>query len=619
MVEIDLSKLLGGQGFHVDSQLAYNGLSFTVNTLADTGANGYLFIDTKKAIELARFYNIPTEPLKQPAKTRGFSGSDGPRITHAIKLHLIVGGRRFLNQTFLILNLGQHEAIIGRRWFAEHDVWLDVRNRRLIWPYEQTLKDELEASQPEILPKQILQRPRPRLEHQKDADRRDQKMNQEDQQIERYRPPRSEDMDRRSNMWKMGRALNEKMIGQTREEHSVHERNTPDATLDRSYCQTMKSPVDIALIGSAPFERHMKRKNTEVFITSLYEIDRTIEDKRLEERQAEEMAEQELIQQRLPQQYKEYSDVFSKAASDELPPHRSNDYQIHLEDGTHPEQTIGHSPLYKQSREELEAAREYVIDNLSKGFIGPSAAPYTSPILMARKPGGGLRFCVDYRKLNSITRKDRYPIPLVDELMERLSDAKVYTKLDIRQGFHRIRLDPDSSDLTTFRTRYGTYKYNVLPFGLTNGPAAFQRFINDTLGMDYLDNFVTAFVDDLIIYSKNETEHEKHVKMVLERLRAAGLQASIKKCEFHVTRTKYLGFILTTEGIEVDPEKTQVIHDWKVPNTVRGVQSFLGFCNFYRRFIKDYSRVARPLNQLTKREVPFVWDDKCQEAFKELK
>ena len=137
--------------------------------------------------------------------------------------------------------------------------------------------------------------------------------------------------------------------------------------------------------------------------------------------------------------------------------------------------------------------------------------------------------------------------------------------------------------------------------------------------MDYLDNFVTAFVDDLIIYSKNEAEHEKHVKMVLERLRAAGLQASIKKCEFHVTRTKYLGFILTTEGIEVDPEKTQVIHNWRIPNTVRGVQSFLGFCNFYRKFIKDYSRIARPLNQLTKREVPFVWNDKCQEAFEELK
>lgn len=164
--------------------------------------------------------------------------------------------------------------------------------------------------------------------------------------------------------------------------------------------------------------------------------------------------------------------------------------------------------------------------------------------------------------------------------MERISGVKIFTKLDIRQGFHRIRLDPKSEDLTTFRTRYGTYKYHVVPFGLTNGPAAFQRFINDTL-MDYLDDFVTAFVDDLLIYSKNAAEHEIHVKKVLERLRTAGLQASIRKCEFHVTQTKYLGFILTTDGIEVDPEKSAVICNWAVPTTVRGVQSFLGFCNFY--------------------------------------
>ena len=365
-------------------------------------------------------------------------------------------------------------------------------------------------------------------------------------------------------------ALNKEQ--QMRRESFVYEQNIHGASLDWFYHQVMKSPkhgsINITLIGSAPFEWHMRNKKTEVFITSLYEIDQTIEDKWLEEWQAEEIAEQELIQQWLPQQYKEYSDVFSKAASDELPPHQSNDYQIHLEDGTHPEQTIRHSPFYKQSQEELEAACEYVIDNLSKGFIRPSVAPYTSPILMAWKPGGGLWFCVDYWKLNSITQKDRYPIPLVDKLMEQLSNAKVYTKLDIWQGFHQIQLDPDSSDLMTFQTWYGTYKYNVLPFRLTNGPATFQQFINDTLGMDYLDNFITAFVDDLIIYSKNETEHEKHVKMVLERLHAAGLQASIKKCKFHITQTKYLGFILTTEGIEGDPEKTQVIHDWKVPNTV---------------------------------------------------
>ena len=231
---------------------------------------------------------------------------------------------------------------------------------------------------------------------------------------------------------------------------------------------------------------------------------------------------------------------------------------------------------------------------------------------------GGLQFCVDYRKLNSITHKDRYPLPLIDEVLERISHAKVFTKLDIRQGFHRIRMHPDSEEYTTFRTRYGSYKYKVMPFGLMNGPATFQRLMNDIF-MDMLDEYVTAFVDDLLIYSANEVEHELHVKAVLTCLRAAGLQASLHKCEFHVTRTKYLGFIVTTKGIEVDPDKVAAVLRWNRPNTVRGVQSFLGFCNFYWQFICGYSRIAKPLTQLTKKEVPFLWTSECEEAFQKLK
>ena len=180
----------------------------------------------------------------------------------------------------------------------------------------------------------------------------------------------------------------------------VHEWNPPSKTPEQSYCQVMKSPhhatVDIALIGPAPFERHMKNKNTEIFITSLYEIDQTIEDKWLEEWQAEELMKQELIQQQLPPQYMEFSDVFSKAASDEMPPHWSSDYCIHLKDDSSPEQIIGHGLLYKQSWEELEASWDYIINNLLKGFIGSSEAPYASPILMARKPSGGLQFYINY-------------------------------------------------------------------------------------------------------------------------------------------------------------------------------------------------------------------------------
>jgi hypothetical protein len=166
---------------------------------------------------------------------------------------------------------------------------------------------------------------------------------------------------------------------------------------------------------------------------------------------------------------------------------------------------------------ELEAVKDYITENLDKGFIVPSNAPYASPILMVKKADGGLRFYVDYRKLNALSRKDVYPLPLIQEVFQRIGKAKIFTKLDIRQGFHRIRMHPDSTDLTTFRCRYGTFKYEVMLFGLTNGPATFQRMIND-LFHDCLDQFMIAFVDDLLIYSDNEADHEKHVKIVLDRM-----------------------------------------------------------------------------------------------------
>ena len=629
VAEIDLSKLLGGQSFNVPSQIALNGFSFPMTTLADTGANGSLFIDRQRAVEIARFYDTKIQRLDTTAETKGFNGRQGPSITHAIILHLIIDNRRFLNQTFLLVDLGQHDMIIGRRWLAEQDVWMDVRNRRLIWPNECVPTDEVRLATTRPLPKRILKRPTPNPDHQADVERRDAKMTRvEECQKRPPSQPRTEAGDRKNDMEKMKHALADCQRTTTNELTNQSPPESKDNALNfhpnhaarsRKPCTNPRDVIDIAVIGATSFHRQARKKHAEIFLTSLHEIDRAIEDKRHVEQAMENAVEDDLIGKLLPKQYKEYADVFSKQASDEMPPYRPrSDYRIELEDGQTPEQTIGYGPLYKQSAEELTAARDYIIDNLTKGFIGPSNAPFASPILMARKPGGGLRFCVDYRKLNSITKKDRYPIPLIDELMERLSKAKIFTKLDIRQGFHRIRLDPTAEDLTTFRTRYGTYKYNVVPFGLTNGPAAFQRFINETL-MDYLDRFVTAFVDDLLIYSENEFDHEMHVKKVLERLREAGLQASIRKCEFHVTRTKYLGFILTTDGIEVDPEKTAVVCNWAVPTTVRGVQSFLGFCNFYRRFIKNYSQIAKHLNRLTRNNVPFIWDGACQAAFDELK
>src|ERR1035437_6677372 len=226
------------------------------------------------------------------------------------------------------------------------------------------------------------------------------------------------------------------------------------------------------------------------------------------------------------------------------------------------------------STEELLATKEYILKNLYKGFIEHSHVPFIIPVLFVKKADGRLRFCIDFRKLNNLTRKDRYPLPLIDETLARISQARIFTKLDIRQAFHRIRMDPDSEELTTFRTRYGAYKCKVMPFGLTNGPATYQRYMNDVL-FDYLDDFCTVYLDDILIYSEDPSEHQEHVRKVLQRLRDAGLQADIKKSEFNVKRTKYLGFIVSTEGIEVDPEKIAVVKNWRPPTTVKGVQGFL--------------------------------------------
>ena len=245
----------------------------------------------------------------------------------------------------------------------------------------------------------------------------------------------------------------------------------------------------------------------------------------------------------------------------------------------------------------------YLMENLKKSFIILPTAPFAYPILMAKKPGGGLRFCVDYRKLNSVTKKDCYPLLLVEELLGRISRGKIYTKLDICQGLYWIRMTPEAEDLTTFRTRYGMYRYWVMPFGLANGLAIFQGFINDIF-MELLDDFGTVFIDDLLIFSDAELQHQEHVKKVLQRLREAGLQASIKKCEFHV---------------KVDPEKVSIVKNWDILSTVRGIRSFLGFWNFYRKFIKNYSWIARPPNLLIRKDTVFYWDSRCREAFDQLK
>ena len=272
------------------------------------------------------------------------------------------------------------------------------------------------------------------------------------------------------------------------------------------------------------------------------------------------------------------------------------------------------------SRDELLVLRKTLHELLEKGFIRASNSPAASPVLFVRKPGGGLRFCVDYRALNALTRKDRYPLPLIRETLNQVGRAKWYTKLDVTAAFHKIRIAEGQEWMTAFRTRFGSYEWLVTPFGLANAPSTFQRYVNWTL-RDLLDDFVSAYLDDILIFTDGSlSQYHDHVRQVLERLQAAGLQLELKKCEFDVQRTKYLGFILEAgNGVSMDPEKTKAIQDWEPPQTVRGVRGFLGFANFYRKFISNFSRLVEPLVQLIRKDAKFSWGQDQEESFATLK
>ncbi|CDO70296.1 hypothetical protein BN946_scf184603.g7 [Trametes cinnabarina] len=261
---------------------------------------------------------------------------------------------------------------------------------------------------------------------------------------------------------------------------------------------------------------------------------------------------------------------------------------------------------------------EYIEENLCLGFIQPSNSPCGALVLFVKKKDGSLHLCVDYRGLNKITQKDRYSLPLVSDLLDTLRKARIYTKIDLRHAYNLVCIAPGDEWKTAFRTRYSSFKWLVMPFGLSNTPAAFQRFVNKVFA-DLLDVCVIVYLDDILIYSNSLEEHQQHVKEVLRRLQKFKLYARADKCEFHATSVKYLGYILFPEGLTMVESKVKAILNWPEPWKVRDIQSFLRFANFYRQFIHNYSEIILPLTRLTRKGVPWNFDQRCWDFFNVLK
>ncbi|KAL5834466.1 hypothetical protein ACOSQ4_013963 [Xanthoceras sorbifolium] len=295
----------------------------------------------------------------------------------------------------------------------------------------------------------------------------------------------------------------------------------------------------------------------------------------------------------------DFSDVFPEELPD-LPPVREVKFVIDVIPGTAP---VSIAP-YRMAPAELKKLKLQLQELLDKGFIRPSVSPWGAPVLFVNKKDGSMRLCIDYRQLNKLTIKNKYLLPRIDDLFDQLKRATVFSKIDLKSGYHQLRVKNFDIQKTAFRTRYGHYEFMVMPFGLTNAPAAFMDLMN-RIFRSYLDLCVVVFIDDILIYSQTAAEHDRHLRIVLQILREKKLYAKLSKCEFWLNEISFLGHVITTDGIKADPKKIEVVMKWKPPRNVSEIRSFLGLAGYYRRFVKGFSSIATPLTKLLHKNVRF--------------
>ncbi|MCO5608596.1 hypothetical protein L7F22_062809 [Adiantum nelumboides] len=310
----------------------------------------------------------------------------------------------------------------------------------------------------------------------------------------------------------------------------------------------------------------------------------------------------------------QFQDVFIDDIPGELPPKRGDDdHMIELIPGSSPP----NKPPYRVSQAQQEEIMRQVNELVEKGMVRPSSSPFCSPVLLVQKKDGTYRMCVDYRALNRITIKNRFPVPRVEDLFDKLQGSTYFSRIDLKSGYHQIRIVDEDIVKTAFCTSFGLYEYLVMPFGLTNAPATFNRMMERIFRPHR--NFTGVFFDDVIIYSKTIEEHKEHLKVIFQALRDNKLYVNQKKSEFFLQEIQYLGHIISKNGIRMDPAKLEVIKDWPTPRNLHEVRSFIGMCAYYRRFIEKFSLIAGPLHDLTKKNVKYVWTEKRQQAFDTLK
>jgi len=559
--------------------LSSNEISYSLKSLIDIEAADYSFIDELIAQNVCDHLQIESLSLIKFKSIRKFDDHYAKKlITHAIYLNLTVQDhmKRFVFMS--IIRLSQHQMILEKTWMNKIKMTIDMKDDCLQFS---SFEAFIKAHSTVLSSKKIVIK---------------QKSSISTQILKR-------------SISSVVTWLSEKSSSFNKIMKSFNLIN---------FASSFNS-MNIAMIETAAYKSLVKRSNVNTFMIIITKIDRLLKTARnkSEDVNLQKLSHEEILKEvkaKLSSKYHDYLDVFDQAMTDQLSSHRFYDHKIELIN----EKTSSRSRLYHMSDYKLQKMKNYLIKHLNKDFISSSSISYTSLILFIKKKDDSLRFWVDYRKLNALIKRDHYLLFLIDETLACIQDSKYLTRLNIIVVFNKLRMHSSSEDLTIFIISFDFYKYHMMSFKLINDLTFYQHYINDVL-FDYLHQFCQIYLNDIIIYSKTLKKHKKHVRLVLHRLREINLQMNINKCKFHVQEISFLKLLLFIEKLKMNFWKIQAVVEWFTSTNLTQMQFFVNFCNFYQRFIKNFSKIVHSLIQLTQKEMIFEWDQACQMIFDHMK
>ncbi len=563
--------------------LSSNEISYLLKSLIDIEAADYSFIDELIAQNVCDHLQIESLSLTKLKSIRRFDDYYAKKlITHAIYLNLTVQDHMKRFVFMLITRLDQHQMILEKTWMNKIKMTIDMKDDHLQFSSFKThIKAFIKVHSTVLSSKKIA-------------------------------------IEQKSSIFtQILKRSTSSVVTQLSEKSFSFSKIMKSSSLI-NFASSFDS-MNIAMIEAAAYKSLVKRLNVTTFMIIITKIDRLLKTARnkLEDVNLQKLSHEEILKEvkaKLSLKYHNYLDVFDRAMIDQLSSHRFYDHKIELID----EKTSSRSHLYHMSDYKLQKMKNYLIKHLNKDFISFSSASYASLILFIEKKDDSLRFCVDYRKLNALIKRDHYSLSLIDETLVCIQESKYLTRLNIIVAFNKLRMHSDNKDLTIFITSFDFYKYHVMSFELINDLTFYQHYMNDVL-FNYLHQFCQTYLDDIIIYSKTLKKHKQHVRLVLHRLQETDLQMNINKCKFHVQKIFFLRLLLFIEKLKMNFRKVQAVVKWSTSTNLIQMQFFIDFCNFYRRFIKNFSKIVYSLIQLTQKEVIFEWNQACQTIFDNMK